>query len=246
MFTGIVEGVGRIIRIRPEGAGSRLTVDASCLEGDVALGDSVAIDGICLTVEAIDGGSLDFRATRETLDRTTLGHARPGHRVNLERSLRYGARVGGHLVSGHVDGLARVTEIRELTNDWRITFEVPPELRWCLVEKGSIAVDGISLTIVRPSDRRFSVAIVRYTLEHTSLSDRRPGDSVHVEGDVLGRWVAHLLGLGGPVPGGPVPSGASSSAPVLDADRLRALGGFGAPESHGAYPAGGPESERGE
>ena len=197
MFTGIIETLGRIASVRPEGAGLRLSVEAPDFQGGVALGDSIAVDGVCLTVESIDGPSLGFRATKETLDRTRFRGLRAGSSVNLERSLAYGARVGGHLVSGHVDGMGTVAAIQRQPNDWRFTFAVPEELEWALIPKGSIAVDGISLTIVAPGSRRFEVAIVQFTLDHTTLGDRAVGDPVHLEGDLMGRWVAHLLDRGG-------------------------------------------------
>ncbi len=223
MFTGIIEAVGTIARVEREGAGLRLGVDASALgDDDVRPGDSIAVDGVCLTVERLDGGRFDFRVTRETLDRTTLGRAVEGRRVNLERSLAYGGRVGGHLVSGHVDGLGRIVSIQRVRNDWLFRFEVPEELRWALVPKGSIAVDGISLTIVEPAERQFSVAIVQFTLDHTILADRSAGDAVHIEGDLMGRWVAHLLS-----------SAAGTHGPerALDVERLRELGGFAGPDA---------------
>lgn len=222
MFTGIIEAVGTLARVEREGAGMRLGIDSQGLDdSDVQPGDSIAVDGVCLTVETIDQGRLDFRVTRETLDRTTLGRATEGRRVNLEKSLTYGGRVGGHLVSGHVDGVGRIVSIRRVRNDWLFRFEVPDELRWALVPKGSIAVDGISLTIVEPRERQFSVAIVQFTLDHTILQDRAAGDSVHIEGDLMGRWVAHLLSSA---------SGSDAADRAVDADRLRELGGFAGPD----------------
>ncbi len=224
MFTGIIEEVGRVAGIGPDGAGSLLRVDVGALAEGVALGDSIAINGVCLTVDTIESDALVFRATRETLDLTSLGRLRPGSRVNLERAMQLGGRLGGHLVTGHVDGLGHVREIRKQAGDWRFHFEVPGELAWGLVHKGSICVDGISLTVVEPRGPMFSVAIVQFTLDHTVLGDLSVGDPVNIEVDVMGRWVAHLHRA--------YANGTPPDSAGLDEDRLRALGWLDAGGPH--------------
>jgi len=202
MFTGIIEGIGEVEAIRPEAGGAALVLDAGEVARGVGLGDSVAVQGVCLTVEAIRGTRLEFRVTRETVERTTFVGLRAGSKVNLERALALGDRIGGHLVLGHIDGCARVAFVQRDPNDWRVRFTVDDALRWMLVSKASIAVDGVSLTIVDPGRSDFSVALVEFTLTRTTLRNLREGDRVNLEGDVLGRWVAHLLRLeregGGP------------------------------------------------
>jgi riboflavin synthase len=176
------------------------------------------VGGICLTAEGIRAPRLEFRMTRETLERTSFRRLRSGSEVNVERSLVLGDRIGGHLVLGHVDGTARVVRVTADPNDWRVRFRVDSGLRWALVPKASIAVDGVSLTVVEPEGLEFSVALVEFTLDGTTLRSLREGDEVNVEGDVLGRWVAHLLRMG---------EGTVGREP-LGWDRLRELGRFGA------------------
>jgi len=214
MFTGIVEELGRVESVSAEGSGLAMRVDLGAAASGVAAGDSICVDGACLTVETVRQGRADFRLTRESLQKTTLGALAPGRRVHLERSLAVGDRFGGHFVTGHVDGIGEVADVRRKPGDWLVTFEAPSSLRWALVQKGSIAVDGVSLTLVDPVGSRFSVALVTHTLERTTLGERRPGDRVNLEADLVGRWVAHLLADRGESPG-------------LDAARLREIGRFG-------------------
>lgn len=197
MFTGLVETLGRVEHVQPAGAGRRLTLAAPALIEGTRLGDSIALNGACLTVIAIQGDSLSFEAGPETLQRTNLGDLQPGDRVNLERALRLGDRLGGHLVQGHVDGLGRIAE-RSRQGEWEmIWFSCPPALAEQMVSKGSVAVDGISLTVVDVTADRFSVALIPHTLAATTLGFKGPGASVNLETDLFAKYVWKCLRGGG-------------------------------------------------
>lgn len=194
MFTGLVEGLGIVRAAVPEDAGRRLLVapPAALLDG-VALGDSVAINGCCLTVVGIDDGEWSFQAGPETLARTNLGTLRGGERVNLERSLPVAARLGGHFVQGHIDGTGTVDAI-ERSGEWvTMWFRVSPRLTRQMVSKGSVAVDGISLTVVEVQAERFSVALIPHTLEVTTLGERQVANAVNIETDILAKYVEKLI-----------------------------------------------------
>lgn len=194
MFTGLVEGQGTIAELVVEGVGTRLVVSppAEMLAG-TAVGDSVAINGCCLTVVEIAADGWSFQAGPETLSRTNLGELRAGDRVNLERALAASARLGGHFVQGHVDGCATVDRIAP-DGPWvTIWFRVPPHLARQMVSKGSVTVDGVSLTLVDVERERFSVALIPHTLDVTSLGVRRIGDRVNIETDILAKYVEKLL-----------------------------------------------------
>jgi riboflavin synthase len=193
MFTGIVEEVGDVVaaEVRPEGA--RLRVRAPRLAPLASLGDSIAVSGCCLTVVERDGDVVAFDAVPETLARTTLGGLYAGGRVNLEEDLRAGEPLGGHIVQGHVDGVGEVAG-REVEGDGaRLAVRTPEELRRFLVEKGSIAVAGVSLTVAALTDDGFEVALIPHTLAVTTLGELNPGDHVNLETDVLARHVERLL-----------------------------------------------------
>jgi riboflavin synthase len=195
MFTGLVEGMGRVSELRSEGdAVLRVAIEVpECMAGEASLGESVAINGCCLTVVEFSDGLWRFQAGEETLSKTTLGNLKPGDRVNLERSLRADARLGGHFVQGHVDGTGTVSNI-DRDGEWiRMAFEVPRKLSQLMVPKGSIAVDGVSLTIVDALPESFSIALIPHTLEVTTLGHRRVGDLVNLEADILGKYVLKLL-----------------------------------------------------
>jgi riboflavin synthase len=187
VFTGIVREKGRIASVEPAGNGIRLVVDA---QTEAAIGDSVAIGGVCLTVVEHGGGRLAFDAVPETLDRTSLGRLRAGDEVNVEPALRAGEPLGGHIVQGHVDGVATVRSTGELT--W---FDAPDDLNRYCVEKGSITVDGCSLTVAALDDAGFAVALIPHTLEVTTLGALRPGDPVNIEVDVLAKYVERLTSM---------------------------------------------------
>lgn len=194
MFTGIVEGKGRIVRFEREGGRVDLAVDMGPgLSEDVAIGDSIALDGLCLTVTAVDGEQLAFQAVPETLEKTALGDFGVGDVLNVERALRAGDRLGGHIVQGHVDGTGIVSELRKEGDDVRMRLDCSEEITALLVPKGSVTVAGVSLTVVEPDRDGFSVALIPHTLAETTLGDRRSGERVNLEVDVLGKYVYQYL-----------------------------------------------------
>lgn len=195
MFTGLVEGQATVRGVIPEGAAVRLVLEMPPeFAGEAHLGDSVALNGCCLTVVAIDGSNFDFQAGTETLSKTNLGTLRPGSLVNVERAVAVGARLGGHFVQGHVDGTGHVERI-EQDGEWTtMWFQVPRPLTQQMVHKGSITVDGISLTLVNVEAERFSVALIPHTLAVTTLGQRVVGDTVNIETDILGKYVQKLIG----------------------------------------------------
>ncbi|WP_043695590.1 riboflavin synthase [Luteibacter sp. 9133] len=197
MFTGIIQAVGRIARLEPRGGDVRLVVDTASLDmSDVALGDSIAVSGVCLTVIEFDATHFAADVSNETLAHTTLGQHKAGDPVNLEKALRLADRLGGHLVSGHVDGAGKVVSVVPDGRSQRWTFEVPADLARYIAHKGSVCIDGTSLTVNEVSGHRFGVNLIPHTVEHTAFSDRRPGDAVNIEVDVVARYVERLLASG--------------------------------------------------
>jgi riboflavin synthase len=193
MFTGLIEFLGTVHALKPDGPGRRLVIAEPALAAELTLGQSVAVNGACLTVVECTKDLFHFQVGPETLARTNLGELKPGDRVNLERSLRLGDRLDGHLVQGHVDGLGHVAE-RHPSNDWEtVVFTCPLELAVHMVSKGSIAVDGVSLTLVDVAADRFSVALIPHTLSHTTLGRKRPGATVNLETDLFGKYVCKYL-----------------------------------------------------
>ncbi len=195
MFTGLVETLGSVLSILPEGPGVRLTLRSGLLAADAKLGDSIAVNGCCLTVVEQQADDLVFEAGSETLKRTNLGELTAGSSVNLERALRAGDRLGGHYVTGHIDALGKVASIRQ-EGDWAFYyFEVPAALIWQMASKGSVAVDGVSLTLVEVDNHRnqFSVALIPHTLSVTTLGQRREGSLVNIETDLLAKYVEQQL-----------------------------------------------------
>lgn len=193
MFTGIIETVGIIEGIEPGDDLTRLVIGAESIADGVKLGDSVAVNGGCLTVTSIRDGRFTFEAIPETMERTSLGDLNVGGRVNLERAMRAGDRLDGHIVQGHVDGVGTVRQVIQDGNDVRLQIDCEPELADCVVEKGSIAVDGVSLTVSALLPSGFEVALIPHTLEVTTLSDRQIHDRVNLEADVLGKYVKRYL-----------------------------------------------------
>jgi riboflavin synthase len=192
MFTGIIRERGRVLSIDGDADGVRLEIEAPATAARTEVGDSVAIDGCCLTAVAVRDGRLAFDAVRETLTRSSLGRLQPNTHVNLETALRAGEPLGGHYVQGHVDGVGRVRSVAPEGEGTRIWIDASREvLRYC-VEKGSIAVQGVSLTIVELDDAGFAVALVPHTLAETTLSDLAPGDEVNLEADVFAKYVERL------------------------------------------------------
>lgn len=194
MFTGIVEEVGRVQSIRREPANAVLTIAASKVLEDVHLGDSIAVCGVCLTVTSFTASAFTADVMHETLNHSSLGALKPGSPVNLERAMPANGRFGGHIVSGHIDGTGRITRIRPDGNAVWYTVSASPSLLRYIVEKGSIAIDGISLTVAQVTGRDFSVSIIPHTQGQTTLSARRVGDTVNLETDCIGKYVEKLLG----------------------------------------------------
>lgn len=200
MFTGIIEGVGAIASIEPRGGDARLRIDVGTLPfDDVRLGESIAVNGTCLTVVAFDARGFEADASTETLALTTLGALAPGRAVNLERAMRPSDRLGGHLVSGHVDGVGRVLSVHEDARAQRWRFSAPKPLLRYIAKKGSICVDGVSLTVNEADGEGFEVALVPHTVAHTAFGAAQVGDAVNLEIDLVARYVERLLATGSPV-----------------------------------------------
>ena len=193
MFTGIVRELGRVVAVEGGASGLALAVDAPATAASTGVGDSVSIDGVCLTAEAVDGTLLRFHAVPETLDRSTLGALEEGGAVNVEPALRAGEPLGGHIVQGHVDGMGSVRSVEPEGDGSRVVLDAPPEvLRYC-VEKGSITVGGVSLTIAALDESSFAVVLVPHTLSATTLGSLAPGAAVNLEVDVLAKYVERLV-----------------------------------------------------
>ena len=215
MFTGIVEEMGAVASIEPTLAGTRLTVLASTVLGDLKVGDSISVSGTCLTVVTKNEQSFAVEVSPETLSITTLGRLTGGAPVNLERAMKLNERIGGHLVAGHVDAVGRIRSRREEGNAMFFVIEAPHEvLRYC-VHKGSVTVDGISLTINDVMDHSFSVAIIPHTAAVTTLGLKQVEDEVNLESDLIGKFVERLLQQR---------SASPKPAPVIDKDYLRKHG----------------------
>lgn len=195
MFTGIVEEIGTLQGVREEGNGAVFTIAAETVLEGMGLGDSVAVDGACLTVTSLPDGAFTVQAVGTTLGRTTFGAFREGRRVNLERAVALGQRLGGHVVQGHVDGLGAVESIRREEELVLIEFTMPEDVAAVTVLHGSITVNGVSLTVNElPRPGVCQVSIIPFTWEHTNLADLAEGDAVNLEGDTIGKYVRHLLG----------------------------------------------------
>jgi len=194
MFTGIVEELGEVVAVDRRADAARITVRGALVLSDAAPGDSIAVNGVCLTVAERDTDSFTADVMAETLDRSSLGALEAGSRVNLERPLTLAARLGGHLVQGHVDGTARILE-RTPSEHWEVVrVSLPAELARYVVAKGSVTVDGVSLTVVDVGPDWFSVSLIPTTLELTTLGRKQPGDPVNLEVDVVAKYVEKLLG----------------------------------------------------
>lgn len=195
MFTGLVEDLGTVVALTPlpRGSGQRLRLRARLLEEPMKLGDSLAVDGVCLTVVTMRPGEVEVEAGPETLSRTTLDGLAVGQRVNLERALRLGDRLGGHLVEGHVDGVGVIAQSARRGDSWDVTFACPASILRYVVEKGAIAIDGVSLTVNRVDAKGFSVSLVPYTQERITLHQKAVGQRVNLEVDMIGKYVEKLL-----------------------------------------------------
>jgi len=194
MFTGLIEGVGTLAQRTPRGGDVRLRIDVGTLAfADAALGESVSVSGVCLTVVAFDADAFEADASNETLARTTLGGLAIGAALNLERAMRPSDRLGGHLVSGHVDGVGAVLSVHDDARAQRWRFAAPAALLKYVAEKGSICVDGVSLTVNAVDARGFEVALIPHTIAHTAFASARVGDAVNLEVDLVARYVERLL-----------------------------------------------------
>ena len=193
MFTGIIQTVGTVASIEQRGGDARLTISARDLGfDDVAVGDSICVSGVCLTAIALDGAQFAADVSVETLSRTTLGTLKIGNSVNLEKSLRLVDRLGGHLVSGHVDGVGKVIAVAPDARSQRWTFELPDALARYVAAKGSICIDGVSLTVNEVEHNRFGVNLIPHTIDVTTFRDKRAGDAVNIEVDLIARYVERL------------------------------------------------------
>jgi riboflavin synthase len=197
MFTGIIEGLGTIAEIRPAGQGKRLAIDVDFALDETRVGDSISVSGACVTVVVIENNRFQVDVSPETLTMTTFGRAKIGDRVNLERALRLSGRIDGHLVSGHIDGTGTVKHKKNMGNAIIVTIGVPEALSRYMIKKGSVAVDGISLTINNCNPRSFDVSIIPHTAKLTTLGFCKVGDIVNIETDMIGKYVERFV-TGGP------------------------------------------------
>jgi riboflavin synthase len=195
MFTGIIEGQAAVVSMAPRGQAYRLTLDLGALADDVKVGDSVAVNGTCLTAVTLNGARVEFDVIRETVERTSFAAVRAGDSVNVERSMRAGDRFHGHIVSGHIDGVGAVAALREEPGQTVLTVKADAALTTFMVEKGSICLDGVSLTLTAVGADSFSVALIPLTLEVTTLGKKTVGSPINVEVDQLGKWIHRLLGV---------------------------------------------------
>jgi len=194
MFTGLVEGLGSVTGLRRRGPEAVLAVRAAFDLGQCRPGDSMAVSGVCLTLTGLRGNDFEADVSAETLGRTTLGGLKNGDQVNLERPLRLGDRLGGHLVSGHVDGLGQLAGRESVGGSWRLRFKLAGELLRYVIPKGSVAVDGVSLTVNQVGADFFEVNIIPQTARVTTLGLKKPGDLVNIEADLIGKYIERLLG----------------------------------------------------
>ena len=215
MFTGIIEELGRVRSLERRGEGVRMTDEARVVTGGTREGDSIAVNGVCLTALDVRADSFAADGSRETLQRSTLGTLRAGSPVNLERAVTPSTRLGGHIVQGHVDARGRFLSAEEHGGSWTVRVGFPPEVARYLVFKGSVAVEGISLTVAGLAEDHFEVAVIPKTWALTNLSQLRPGDPVNLEADIIAKYVERILSAGGRQP---------ESPPALTVERLAELG----------------------
>ncbi len=195
MFTGIIEELGTVAGIRKDSKSAILTIRANKILSDIHLGDSIAVNGVCLTVVSFESGQFSADVMHETLNRSSLGALKPGSHVNLERAMAADGRFGGHIVAGHVDGTGTIKEIKNDGIAFWYTIQTEEKVMRYVIEKGSIAIDGISLTVADTARNTFKVSIIPHTMAETVLSEKKVGDIVNLENDCIGKYVEHLLGL---------------------------------------------------
>lgn len=194
MFTGIVSELGEIVSVRRHGGGAVLTVKARAAANSAAIGDSIAINGVCLTVTAVDGGAMSFDLSNETIKSAAIEGLKGGDRVNIEQSLRADGKLGGHFVTGHVDAVGKIRRKTKEGDAWKFEISAPAGIIGLLVEKGSVAIDGISLTVVDVLKDSFTVVIIPHTTNVTTMGFKGEGSTVNLEADIIGKYVARLLG----------------------------------------------------
>jgi riboflavin synthase len=216
MFTGIIEELGRVRSIERRGEGARLVIEARTVAAGTREGDSIAVNGVCLTAIDVRADSFAADGSRETLQRSTLGHLRPGSAVNLERAVTPTTRLGGHIVQGHVDARGRFLHATEHGGSWTVRISYPPNVARYLVFKGSVAVEGISLTVASLTDEYFEIAIIPKTWAVTNLSHLRPHDEVNLEADIIAKYVERILTV--------APNIKSEASPSLTIEKLADLG----------------------
>lgn len=195
MFTGLVEEKGRLVSIRRGSASARLKVSARAIMDGLQLGDSIAVNGVCLTVTSFDRQQFEADVMAETLAKTNLGELQPGDRINLERALKLGDRLGGHLVSGHIDGVGTILKMEKHDIATLVTIGAPAAVMRYIIKKGSVGIDGTSLTVVDFNDDSFRVSLIPHTAHATVLGEKKPGDRVNLEGDMIGKYVERWLGM---------------------------------------------------
>ena len=193
MFTGIIETIGRVVELKKDQDNLHLVIDSD-ISNELKIDQSVAHNGVCLTVVALADGTHTVTAVAETLNKSNIGQLKEGNLINLERCMQMNGRLDGHIVQGHVDQTAICTEVKEMNGSWEYTFTYDPKIGNITVEKGSICVNGISLTVVNSQENAFSVAIIPYTYEHTNMQELKEGDPVNLEFDIIGKYVARLVG----------------------------------------------------
>lgn len=193
MFTGLVEETGKVTEIEQEGEGKRVTVEANEAVEDISVGDSISVSGACLTVEEFQDNEIIFFLAEETLEKTWFSEIGVGDELNLERSLKAEDRMGGHQVQGHIEAVGKVLEVEELEEGWNMTFELSESIRNYVVEKGFIAVEGISLTTTEVTEDNFSITVIPETWNVTNLSEKNEGDPVNLESDPIGRYVEKMV-----------------------------------------------------
>ena len=197
MFTGIIEAIGRVAAVQRRGDLLYLTIAPQAALTEIVVGDSICVNGACLTVTALSPGGFQADCSSETQERTTLGSLTPHDEINLERALKMSDRLGGHLVTGHVDGTGYVTEVTRGAGSLTMTIRVPHELASYIVEKGSVAVDGVSLTTSRIAGDEFQVVVIPYTAQNTTLGRKRAGDRANIEVDLIGKYIKRFMQQGG-------------------------------------------------
>jgi riboflavin synthase len=212
MFTGLIEEIGIVRGVRPQGSGARLTIEARLVMGDVRIDDSVSINGACQTVVSRTEWTFDVEAVEETIAKTTLGRFQTGKRVNLERALQLGSRLGGHIVQGHVDTRGTVTRIEQKQGSWLLTVAFPHEYERYVIPVGSICIDGVSLTTARVQGNHLTVSVIPHTWAHTTLGELASGAAVNLEFDVIGKYIEKMLSSGLSADRRPAPEPHSNSA----------------------------------